>query len=242
MPQEMQREISELEDFIFENSSVKSSFDFNSNEKETLTAELPETEQQETLGFFIDTGDNDSKNAFFIDTGDNQESAQEQEITSSPKTEASSPPPSSPKTESAWADNDDQDLMVNLDAKNRLKKLKRDFDEVEIDRDDYEKRLRAQYQRINPTPAWAQVTEAKNEYPSIFSTTKALLKKSPVLNPDKLDIVRAKDANQQEYSQVNNRQTQVSLHVGYYSKSCIPSKSSRHVFCWFGQDFAFISH
>ncbi len=124
---------------------------------------------------------------FYIDTGVEEEESEEEEE------EALAP---------AWRDDDDELGKVDIQSSNRLRKLKTDFDETAIQGSEYEERLRSQFERINPTPSWAQVSQEEEEKDAIFGTTKPLVKKAPSLNPDKVVMIRLKDANHKEYSQV----------------------------------------
>ncbi|CAG8806355.1 22742_t:CDS:1, partial [Racocetra persica] len=55
----------------------------------------------------------------------------------------------------AWEDSDDEKVCVSLQSKNILKKLRKDEDEDVISGDQYEKRLRQQFEKLYPTPNWA---------------------------------------------------------------------------------------
>ncbi|KAI8929452.1 WD40-repeat-containing domain protein [Entophlyctis helioformis] len=61
----------------------------------------------------------------------------------------------------AWTDDGDEQVKVNIRDKKRLRKLRKDFDEKAISGTDYELRLRAQYERMFPTPKWAEIPEEK---------------------------------------------------------------------------------
>ncbi|KAI8907315.1 WD40-repeat-containing domain protein [Gorgonomyces haynaldii] len=117
----------------------------------------------------------DQEVEFFVDTLGQEEEAQEQQV---------------------WEDEDD--IEVNIQDKKRLRKLKTDFEEHTVSGKEYEQRLRKQYEKMHPTPNWAQ---ASAPVETVFSTTKKLIKRKTTVNPDKLDIVRLKDANQAQYSQ-----------------------------------------
>ncbi|KAF3906163.1 hypothetical protein ABW20_dc0100684 [Dactylellina cionopaga] len=55
----------------------------------------------------------------------------------------------------AWEDSDDERLMISLSANPRLRKLRTtELDDV-ITGSEYTKRLRIQYERINPLPGWS---------------------------------------------------------------------------------------
>lgn len=102
-------------------------------------------------------------------------------------------------TSAVWVDEDlDDGTMVDIQSTNRLRKLKTQFEETSISITDYEERLRVQFERINPTPQWA-VEKGAGKL-SIMQTTGQIVNSSAQLNPEKLDIIRLKDANQMEYS------------------------------------------
>ncbi|KAJ3329547.1 U3 snoRNP protein, partial [Kappamyces sp. JEL0680] len=105
--------------------------------------------------------------------------------------------------QAAWVDDGQEHELVDIQSSNRLRKLKTTFEEFQVGGSEYELRLRAQFQKINPTPDWAKVAVADAaEKDEIFTTTQNLVRSAPSLNPDKLVVVRVKDANQAEYSNV----------------------------------------
>lgn len=68
--------------------------------------------------------------------------------------------------EDAWEDSDDDYLEVSLTAKNKLLKLRSAEDEDRIDGNIYITRLRNQFERIYPTPKWAEKPKFEEELPS----------------------------------------------------------------------------
>lgn len=101
-----------------------------------------------------------------------------------------------------WKDHHD-DIKVGLQSKNRLKKLRTDFDEDLIGGAEYEQRLRSQFQKINPTPNWAAVPDDEIVVDELFQTAGSLVQKSvPSINPDRLRMTRVADANKIEPSNV----------------------------------------
>ena len=100
-----------------------------------------------------------------------------------------------------WTDNND--VQIDLKSKNRLKKLKVDFDEQIIQGTEYEERLRSQFQKINPTPSWAKVPDEEIVVDELFQTAGSLLQNTIAsINPDKLRMTRLPDANRNEVSNV----------------------------------------
>ncbi|KAI0078522.1 WD40 repeat-like protein [Panus rudis PR-1116 ss-1] len=62
---------------------------------------------------------------------------------------------------SAWSDPDDANVQVSLAENNRLRKLRDAPDDDVVSGRDYERRLRRQYEKINPTPEWAAQARKK---------------------------------------------------------------------------------
>lgn len=69
--------------------------------------------------------------------------------------------PKSRKKEPAWVDPDDLDVQVSLASNKRLRKLRDTAAEDEIGGRDYERRLRRQFEKLNPTPQWASDARKK---------------------------------------------------------------------------------
>lgn len=64
-------------------------------------------------------------------------------------------------SEAAWHDSDDDRITVSLHSNPRTRKLREYEGEDLINGREYTKRLRRQYERLNPTPDWA--TQARTE-------------------------------------------------------------------------------
>ncbi|KAN0122009.1 WD40 repeat-like protein [Hyaloscypha variabilis] len=56
----------------------------------------------------------------------------------------------------AWEDSDDDRLAISLAGDSRLRKLRVNEDEDIVNGREYTKRLRRQFERLNPVPEWAQ--------------------------------------------------------------------------------------
>lgn len=69
--------------------------------------------------------------------------------------------PKSRKKGPAWVDPDDLDVQVSLASNKRLRKLRDTAAEDEIGGRDYERRLRRQFEKLNPTPQWASEARKK---------------------------------------------------------------------------------
>lgn len=63
--------------------------------------------------------------------------------------------------EAAWEDSDDDRLVISLAGDNRLRKLRVTEAEDLVSGREYTRRLRRQFQRLNPTPEWASSAEAR---------------------------------------------------------------------------------
>ncbi|KAH9920333.1 WD40-repeat-containing domain protein [Fomitopsis serialis] len=80
----------------------------------------------------------------------------------------------------AWTDPDDPALQVSLVADKRRRKLRDAASEDMVGGREYERRLRRQFEKINPTPDWAasarkklHPTKAKRRRPSTSSTSES---------------------------------------------------------------------
>jgi U3 small nucleolar RNA-associated protein 18 len=118
-------------------------------------------------------------------------------------------------TTSAWQDPDDSTLKVSL-LSNRLRKLRDGPGEEEVDGKDYERRLRRQFERINPTPEWARKHKHKrqkvgdgdnddndgdDDVANLLSSTGGVLAgvevtRHKTITQGSVDIERLRDANQ----------------------------------------------
>lgn len=124
--------------------------------------------------------------------------------------------PKSQKKGPAWVDPDDLDIQVSLASNKRLRKLRDTAAEDEIGGRDYERRLRRQFEKLNPTPKWASnarkkkstVKRRRSVSPSssvsdedldLLTSTGAILegkiRGSKTLPPKTINIERLKDAN-----------------------------------------------
>jgi U3 small nucleolar RNA-associated protein 18 len=111
----------------------------------------------------------------------------------------------------AWIDDDDDTLEINLTSINRTKKLRETEQEITLSGTEYEKRLRKQFEKVYRRPIWAYIkAESQNlgldkeEQFSFFKASNDIVNENfstKLLSPDKIDILRVHDANQEEYSQ-----------------------------------------
>jgi U3 small nucleolar RNA-associated protein 18 len=61
----------------------------------------------------------------------------------------------------AWDDSDDERLVVSLASVPQLRKLRETVDDDMVNGKEYSRRLRKQYERLYPTPEWAQHATGK---------------------------------------------------------------------------------
>lgn len=85
----------------------------------------------------------------------------------------------------AWIDPDDLDVQVSLASDKRLRKLRDTAAEDEVGGRDYERRLRRQFEKLNPTPQWASDARKKR---SIVKRRRSLSASSSVSEED-LDLL-----------------------------------------------------
>ncbi|KDO35015.1 hypothetical protein SPRG_01078 [Saprolegnia parasitica CBS 223.65] len=128
---------------------------------------------------------------------------------------AKRPAPESPtpvQRQAAWVDEDDDDMVVNLEA--RLKKLRKTEDETQVSGDVYQERLKKQFKSGRSAASWADLdaldkkkAAARGEDDSddeedLFAGAGSLLGTGggDVLSPTTLAISRMKDANKQSPS------------------------------------------
>ncbi|CAG8446673.1 5690_t:CDS:2 [Cetraspora pellucida] len=119
----------------------------------------------------------------------------------------------------AWEDSDDEKVCVSLQSKSMLKKLRKNEDEDVISGDQYEKRLRQQFEKLYPTPNWATVPSKRkrqtqdnsdssdDEPPEVLDirnesdTLNELDTVKKLISKKKLEVTKMKHVNQQAYSQ-----------------------------------------
>lgn len=130
-------------------------------------------------------------------------SASSQKLPSNPLLSRKTKPP-------AWVDPSDRQPTVSLlSGPSRLRKLRETLDEDVISSKEYETRLRRQFERINPEPAWAKKARRKkggraggddddeDDDEDLFTSTGGILSraKTSVLPVGTLAIERLRDAN-----------------------------------------------
>ncbi|KAH7906953.1 WD40-repeat-containing domain protein [Hygrophoropsis aurantiaca] len=121
----------------------------------------------------------------------------------------------------AWTDPDDSTVQVSLASNNRLRKLRDAPSEDVVAGREYERRLRRQFEKINPTPEWATNArkkmrkrrrasgaasasgtdgedDAMDIVPDLLSSTAGISgsRKTKTISQGTLSIERLRDANQ----------------------------------------------
>ncbi|KAI9019584.1 WD40-repeat-containing domain protein, partial [Phycomyces nitens] len=242
----------DLENFLFGNTDgslwdktgKELQDDNDSSEEESDNNEVQETDEQALKGelFFFDSGP-----GFVAEANESTPMASDAEDSSKSEKEYDSGDSESDDEEEqndygqkpAWEDDDDARLQISLQGLNRLKKLRKTEDEDLVSGIEYERRLRKQFSKIYPRPAWATLpSESRKrkasgnvsddsdvEYPSddekmddqdridLLKSTYGILEKrgtSQILSPRFLDIMRLKNANQM--SPCNASITSVQFH------------------------------
>lgn len=94
--------------------------------------------------------DVDDADLFVLDTG---ASGASKSLVTAPKAEQGDAP--------AWEDSDDDRLVVSLAGTNRLRKLRMTEADDLVTGSEYSRRLRQQFLRLNPAPAWAKQTDGR---------------------------------------------------------------------------------
>lgn len=165
------------------------------------------TTAMQDFNFFIDTAGHEGRDSAPADREHISDSVNPNEESEQPTSADISSFDSLPP---AWEDDDD--VPVNIVDQKRLRKLRKDYSETVLSGREFEARLRRQYEKIHPTPQWAVIPlrDGKNgnssdDLLSILRTSLGIVDtkaKARILNPDSLEVVRVKDANQMAYSQV----------------------------------------
>jgi len=117
----------------------------------------------------------------------------------------------------AWVDPDDTNIQVSLASHSRLRKLRDAPAEDTVGGREYERRLRRQFEQINPTPEWASKArkklhpkrrrsasgsepedEVEDVVPDLLASTGGISggKKPKKLTPGIISVDRLRDANQ----------------------------------------------
>jgi len=116
-------------------------------------------------------------------------------------------PPSKKKPAPAWCDPDDEEVSVDIVNKRNLRKLREDPEEVNVSGTKFQERLKTNFEKVLPAPAWADLDRAPegsddsdDEEERIFKSGKKMLMKPDHLPQGLLNIKRLKDINKQQPS------------------------------------------
>jgi U3 small nucleolar RNA-associated protein 18 len=110
-----------------------------------------------------------------------------------------------PEASPAWQDEDDVKMETDLTAQNRLKKLRKNEDEVVIAGDELSARLRENFETLHETPAWAKIAheEKESQLTRLMRSNLKVISTDPhTLLPDDIRITRVRDANASRSSDV----------------------------------------
>eukprot|EP00794_Sanderia_malayensis_P007312 gene7313-8130_t len=102
------------------------------------------------------------------------------------------------KRKPAWVDEDDKNLNIDIKHNKRLRKLRTAEEDDIINGENFENRLRSQFEKIVGAPKWADMDkrrEESDEEDNFLQSTKQYLGKSTSLPPSLIEIRRVKDAN-----------------------------------------------
>lgn len=155
---------------------------------------------------------------FFVDDGAEEEGSKDTMDVDEGSRLIDSEEEGSTNESDAWSDSDDERLQVNINQLKRSKKLRKSYQESQMNGRDYVTRLRSQFEKIYPRPKWVDdvdtsdidengsdtdgsevedvingdINALRNILQSTYSYKATDSKLLPVKN---LDITRLKDAN-----------------------------------------------
>ena len=120
------------------------------------------TKARSTIGDDIDVSPPENNTSSSLNSGD-EESSEEDTSIANEHPDGAQVPNTSPSVShlpksreaSAWTDPDDASLEVSLASSARLRKLRDAPEEDTVNGREYERRLRRQFVKMNPTPQWA---------------------------------------------------------------------------------------
>lgn len=195
----------QLEDIVFGGAAFKQTVQIQDDDQDDLTGmeHVPDSQL-----FFFDDGKEQEEDDSSSEEDDNSNLKTTKD---SSRLQATKPLPQRPTTKSsAWADPDDEELRVSIASDKRLRKLRVEESEDVITGNEYENRLRRQFESINPVPQWAATARRKRRrdemelddrtlgLDSLLNSTSAIAKSSSrhELEKGTIDIERLRDANQ----------------------------------------------
>lgn len=105
------------------------------------------------------------------------------------------------KKKPAWIDLDDGELSIDIQNKRSLRKLRAEEDEKDVSGTTYQERLKSNFEKVLPAPAWADINNAKvesdeeEEEDKIFKTRKKLIVTPDQLMKGIISIKKLRDLN-----------------------------------------------
>ncbi|KAH3664230.1 hypothetical protein OGAPHI_004581 [Ogataea philodendri] len=238
------KQVDNLFDFQDEETGL---FEYDTSEDEDLGFELDHESSQDSGDDEEQSDDNNmdavaDADLYFVD-----ESDEDKMDTGSDSQESDSASEYSDE-EAVWQDSDDEKVTVSLLDRDNLRKLRHTPQDSKIRGKQYLQRLREQFERIHPRPAWADSVESGSEHESdaeddARGTTDVLGSSNPLLEflksnqsynlkaedvrllpAGKIDISRLTDANIKKISKsavqtLSFHQTQPLLMTGGYDRT-----------------------
>jgi U3 small nucleolar RNA-associated protein 18 len=198
----------DLEAAVFGDQSFENRFDSSFEDEQAI--ELAPVDVDDEYGGLADA------DLFMVDDGGSDMSVEESSDSMKIDTDAFT---------AAWHDSDDETLEISLTSMPRLRKLRKTEEEDVVSGLVYERRLRAQFEKVHPVPDWAlsssrrklvrrersasgsesepdadhSIALSADPLRTLFASAKPLIRatKSRTRQPGKLTIKRLRDANQQ---------------------------------------------
>jgi len=106
------------------------------------------------------------------------------------------------KKKPAWTDLDDDEVSIDIKNKSSLRKLRVEEDEKDVSGTTFQERLKTNFEKVLPAPAWADLNNAEVESDNdeddedkIFKTRKKLISTPDQLMKGILSIKKLKDLN-----------------------------------------------
>ena len=211
------------------------------------------TSKRSTTGNDIDVGPPEDPQD--SEASGDEEQSESSSVSDEPRDEGEAPsapqPPKSRKAP-AWTDPDDASLEVSLASSARLRKLRDAPEEDAVKGPEYERRLRRQFVKMNPTPEWATTAARKkrrrtevdadahadadvNNVPTLddldalVTSSGGILgrKRRARLDPGVLAIERLRDANQA--AQAEGEVTAAQFHPSSQLSMLLVASSDRRI-------------
>ncbi|KAF8272408.1 WD40-repeat-containing domain protein, partial [Lactarius quietus] len=179
----------------------------HSKDDDILDANTPASEEHTNTSDDGDDDDDDAQSAASNDA----ERFEAAVIPTSPASPAPRTPNPKSRKATAWTDPDDASLEVSLASSARLRKLRDAPEEDAINGREYERRLRRQFVKMNPTPEWATAAARRKrrrtdsgddvgglDLDTLVTSSGGILghERRTRLDPGVLAIERLRDANQ----------------------------------------------